>query len=109
MGEEADANATGEPETAGKWMGLCLTFHGLVCVDDLQYSQDGENWIALESSDIVARELRPNSVMLYFNGAETPDADGAEVEKESHIDIRQADGSGGVKLMIQYTSNEAGG
>ena len=103
VGEEADTNATGEPETAGKWMSLCLTFHGLVSTDNLQYSQDGKNWIALEANEAVVEELRLNSVMMYVNGTETLDADGLDAKKESHIEIRQVDGSGGVGLTIQYT------
>ncbi len=46
-GEAADSNGPGAPATDGKWMGLCLTFHGLVCADELQYSLDGQTWTDL--------------------------------------------------------------
>ena len=102
-GEAADSNGPGAPATDGKWMGLCLTFHGLVCVDELQYSLDGENWTALAVNESLDEGIRSESVMLYVNGAETADVDGTESEKERTLTIRQADGAWSTELTVCYT------
>lgn len=103
IGEKADVNGPGEPAKDGKWMGLCLTFHGLVNVDELQYSLDGEIWETAGRNSVIAEELRDNSIMMYINGAETFSAVGAESVKENKIEIRQADGSMHITLTIDYT------
>lgn len=106
-GETADSNGPGAPATDGKWMGLCLTFHGLVCVDALQYSLDGENWTALAVNESLDEGIRSESVMLYVNGAETADVNAPEAEKERVLTVRQADGTWSTTITIQYTPAEA--
>lgn len=105
-GEKADSNGPGAPATDGKWMGLCLTFHGLVCVDELQYSLDGENWTGLAVNESLDEGIRTESVMLYVNGAGTADVDGVETEKERTLTIRQADGAWSTQLTVCYTPAE---
>lgn len=106
-GEAADSNGPGAPATDGKWMGLCLTFHGLVCVDELQYSLDGENWTALAVNESLDEGIRSESVMLYVNGAETADVNGPEAEKERTLTVRQADGAWSTTITIHYTPAKA--
>lgn len=105
-GEEADSAGPGAPATDGKWMGLCLTFHGLVCVDELQYSLDGENWTALAVSESLDEGRRSQSVMLYVNGTEPPAADGPETERERTLAIRQTGGAWSTRLTVHYTPAE---
>ena len=106
-GEAADSHGPGAPATDGKWMGLCLTFHGLVCVDELQYSLNGENWTALAVNESLDEGIRSESVMLYVNGAETADINGVEAEKERTLTIRQADGAWSTELTVCYTPAES--
>ena len=102
-GEAADSNGPGAPATDGKWMGLCLTFHGLVCADELQYSLDGQTWTDLTVNESLDDNIRSESVMLYVNGAATADVDGPETEKERTLTIRQADGAWSTELTVRYT------
>ena len=102
-GEAADSNGPGTLATNGKWMGLCLTFHGLVCADELEYSLDGQTWTDLTVNESLDDNIRSESVMLYVNGAATADVDGPEAEKERTLTIRQADGAWSTELTVRYT------
>ena len=109
-GQEADADGPGQPREAGKWMGVQLQLGGLVRVETLTYSRDGETWFQAKSSDALSEAHRLDSLMVYVNGAETADIDANEVEKTSTLYLRQGEEGPAVKITFHYTpaSGESG-
>ena len=109
-GQEADADGPGQPREAGKWMGVQLQLGGLVRVETLTYSRDGETWFQAKSSDALSEAYRLDSLMVYVNGAETADIDANEVEKTSTLYLRQGEEGPAVKITFHYTpaSGESG-
>ena len=103
VGQKADEVAAGQPQWDGKWMGLCLSFRGLVQADALQYSRDGESWTGVDRAEALVPAIRVNSVMVYVNGAEKPEADGKEIEKTSTVYFRQGDEGKPFTVTFHYT------
>ena len=103
VGQQADSDGTGRPEQAGKWMGIRLSFAGLVRINQYQYSQDGQQWIALGFNEAIPQTDRMNSVMVFVNGAQSADADAKEVEKTSTVTFRLSQGGESFNVSFHYT------
>lgn len=108
-GQEADADALGEPLAAGKWMGIQLQLGGLVRPDQLEYSRDGESWYSIKLNSALSETYRMDSVLLYVNGGEEAASDAQEVEKTSKLYLRRWSGEKALTITVHYTPADAEG